>query len=83
MKAKIVQIGNSKGIRLPKSIIVDYKLDDEVAIELREDSIVITAIKKDPRAGWEEIIKKANNKLTQVEKDWLNFEDPIPEDWTW
>jgi antitoxin MazE len=83
MKAKIIQIGNSKGIRLPKSIIADYKMVDEVAIELREDSIVITAIKKDPRAGWEEIYKNADNKLTQVEKDWLNFEDPIPEDWTW
>ena len=83
MKAKIVQIGNSKGIRLPKSIIVDYKLDDEVHIELREDCIVLKPVVKDSRAGWEEIYKKAANNLTKDEKDWLNFEDPIPEDWTW
>jgi hypothetical protein len=40
-------------------------------------------VEKDPRAGWEEIYKKVDNKLTKDEKDWLNFEDPIPEDWTW
>ena len=83
MKAKIIQIGNSKGIRLPKSIIVDYKLADELQIELREDCIVLKPVVKDPRAGWEEIYKKVDNKLTKDEKDWLNFEDTIPEDWTW
>ena len=29
MKAKIIQIGNSKGIRLPKSIIVDYAVTEK------------------------------------------------------
>jgi len=83
MKAKIIQIGNSKGIRLPKSIIVDYKLDDEVQIELREDCIVLKPVEVDPRAGWEEIYKKMDHTLTQEDKDWLDFQDPIPEDWTW
>ena len=58
-------------------------LDDEVQIELREDCIVLKPVVKDSRAGWEEIYKKAANNLTKDEKDWLNFEDPIPEDWTW
>jgi len=83
MNAKIIQIGNSKGIRLPKSIIVDYKLEDELQIELREDYIVLKPVVKDPRAGWEEIYKNAANKLTKEEKIWLNFKDSIPEEWTW
>jgi antitoxin MazE len=48
MKAKIIQIGNSKGIRLPKSLIVDYKIDDEVILELRADCIVLKPVVKDP-----------------------------------
>jgi antitoxin MazE len=83
MNAKIIQIGNSKGIILPKSIIVDYKLEDELQIELREDCIVLKPVVKDPRAGWEEIYKNAANKLTKEEKEWLNFKNSIPEEWTW
>ncbi|MFM2394807.1 MAG: hypothetical protein RLZZ546_2789, partial [Bacteroidota bacterium] len=32
MKAKIIKIGNSKGIRLPNEIIKEYKLDEEVTL---------------------------------------------------
>jgi len=39
--------------------------------------------KSSKRAGWEEIYKKMDHTLTQEDKDWLDFEDPIPEDWTW
>lgn len=83
MKAKIIKIGNSKGIRLPIEIIKEYNLDEEVTLELREDCIVLKPVEVDPRAGWEEIYKKMDHTLTQEDKDWLDFEDPIPEDWTW
>jgi len=83
MKAKIIKIGNSKGIRIPNELIKSYKLDQEVTIELREDCIVLKPVEVDPRAGWEEIYKKMDHTLTQEDKDWLDFQDPIPEDWTW
>ena len=44
MKAKIIKIGNSKGIRLPNELIKEYKLDEEVTLELREDCIVIKPV---------------------------------------
>ncbi|MFY8166166.1 MAG: AbrB/MazE/SpoVT family DNA-binding domain-containing protein [Sediminibacterium sp.] len=83
MKAKIIKIGNSKGIRLPNELIKEYKLEEEVTIELREDCIVLKPVLIDPRAGWEEIYKKMDHTPTQEDKDWMNFEDDIPEDWTW
>jgi antitoxin MazE len=83
MKAKIIKIGNSKGIRIPNELIKSYNLDQEVTIELREDCIVLKPVEVDPRAGWEEIYKKMDHTLTQEDKDWLDFQDPIPEDWTW
>jgi len=51
MKAKLVQIGNSRGIRLPKPLIEEAKLKDEVDIHVREGSIIITSTTK-PRIGW-------------------------------
>ena len=83
MKAKIIKIGNSKGIRIPNELIKSYNLDQEVTIELREDCIVLKPVEVDPRAGWEEIYKKMDHTLTQEDKDWLDFQDQIPEDWTW
>ena len=83
MKAKIIKIGNSKGIRIPNELIKSYNLDQEVTIELREDCIVLKPVEVDPRAGWEEIYKKMDHTLTQEDKDWLDFQYPIPEDWTW
>ena len=83
MKAKIIKIGNSKGIRLPNELIKEYNLEEEVSIELREDCIVLKPVVIDPRAGWEEIYKKLYHTPTQEDKDWMNFEDDIPEDWTW
>ena len=83
MKAKIIKIGNSKGIRLPNELIKEYKLEEEVTIELREDCIVLKPVVIDPRAGWEEIYKKMDHTPTQEDKDWVNLEDDIPEDWTW
>ena len=83
MKSKIIKIGNSKGIRIPNELIKSYNLDQEVTIELREDCIVLKPVEVDPRAGWEEIYKKMDHTLTQEDKDWLDFQDPIPEDGTW
>ena len=83
MKAKIIKIGNSKGIRLPNELIKEYNLEEEVSIELREDCIVLKPVVIDPRAGWEEIYKKLDHTPTQEDKDWMNFGDDIPEDWTW
>jgi antitoxin MazE len=53
MKAKLVRIGNSRGIRLPKPVIEEAGLSDEVVLEVRERSVVITSV-SEPRAGWAE-----------------------------
>jgi antitoxin MazE len=53
MKAKIVPIGNSRGIRLPKTVIDQYALEGEVELEMKKDHIVVRASRR-PREGWEE-----------------------------
>jgi antitoxin MazE len=51
MKARIVQIGNSRGIRLPKTLLEEARLADEVELQAEPGRIIIRAAKP-PRAGW-------------------------------
>jgi len=51
MKSRIVQIGNSQGIRLPKVLLEEAQLADEVELEARPGRIVIRRATR-PRAGW-------------------------------
>lgn len=51
MKAKLVRIGNSRGVRIPKPLIDQVGLADEVELEIEGGAVVIrpaAAI----RAGW-------------------------------
>ena len=51
MKSRIVQIGNSRGIRLPKVLLEEAKLADEVELEAEPGRIVIRKATQ-PRSGW-------------------------------
>lgn len=53
MKANIVKMGNSRGIRIPKSVLEQTGLKDEVEITVRKDSLVIRPANK-ARAGWDD-----------------------------
>lgn len=60
METSIIKIGNSKGIRLSKSILEQYKIEDKVELIFEENMISIKPIQK-PRAGWSEKFIKMNN----------------------
>ena len=56
MKAQIIQIGNSQGIRIPKVLLEETGISGEVELEAAPDGILIRNIKK-PRGDWEERFK--------------------------
>jgi len=51
MKARLVSMGNSRGVRLPKPLIEQVGLVDEVELRLQGDGILISPVSA-PRAGW-------------------------------
>lgn len=57
MEISIINIGNSKGLLLSKTILKKYNLKDKVDITLEKEQIIIKPI-KEPRQGWEESFKK-------------------------
>jgi antitoxin MazE len=56
MQISVVQIGNSKGIRLNKMLLEKYEITDKIELILKDDCIIIKPIKsiKEPRQGWAE-----------------------------
>ena len=80
MKAKIVRIGNSRGIRLAEALIEEAGLGEYVELKVRDGAIVIAAA-AGPRAGWADAAK-----LLRERQD-VTFESDAPgcfdEEWKW
>ena len=53
VKARVVKMGNSKGVRIPKTILDQLGLGEEVELSVCEDQLVIRP-SKSPRAEWEQ-----------------------------
>ena len=70
MKTNIVRIGNSKGIRLPKSVLEQCRLKDSVEIEVEGNTLIIRPV-HEPRSGWSE----AFSGMAQHQDDKLLDED--------
>ena len=50
-KTRIVQIGNSRGFRVPKPLLERAQLPDEVEVRAEPGRLVVTGVRR-PRAGW-------------------------------
>lgn len=57
MELSVVQIGNSKGIRLTKTILDKYNITDTVELILAKEYIILKP-KATPRKGWEKSFEK-------------------------
>ena len=82
MKARLVRIGNSRGVRLPKPLIEEARLKDEVQLRVRDGAIVITSMTR-PRAGWAEAAREGRR-----QGDGGLLDEPIPtefdlKEWRW
>jgi len=82
MEAKLVRIGNSKGIRLPKSMLVQTGITERIEIEAQGQSIILRPI-KEPRSGWEASFAKSGSELSKEDHAWLdaNLASAEGDDW--
>jgi len=84
METKLVKIGNSFGIRIPKSLIRQYDLSDHIEINPTQNGILINA-KKKARAGWKEALISAVAAGHKPDDEMLEgFDDELTKDeWQW
>jgi len=57
METSIIQIGNSRGLRLSKTILEKYHIKDKVELILEKDQIILRPIES-PRKNWEDQFRK-------------------------
>ncbi len=78
METKVVQIGNSKGIRFSKTILEKYDIGETVNMRMEENCIIIEPIRK-PRHNWDESFKE----MSKNGDDILLIEDIFDEETNW
>jgi len=61
MEISIIQIGNSKGFRLSKTLIDKYNIKDKVKLIFEKDYFILKPIAQ-PRKGWDIAFKEMNEK---------------------
>ena len=53
VKTKLVRIGNSRGIRVPRVVVEQAGLSEELELEVRRRQLIVRSSVR-PRQGWEE-----------------------------
>jgi antitoxin MazE len=82
MKTRLIRIGNSRGVRLPKPLIAEAGLTDEVEIRVQAGAIVIEPANT-TRAGWavaaKQMHERGEDRLLDPPVS-TNFDE---NDWEW
>jgi len=82
MLASVVQIGDSRGIKLPQNILRELSIEDEVEVAIHNDELIIKSVERKPRQGWSEAFAK----MSEVQEDKQLLPDNIDStafEWVW
>jgi antitoxin MazE len=83
MRARVIKIGNSQGLRIPKPILEQTGIIDDVEIEVEKNQIIIRPI-KNVRDGWDVAFKimgeKGDDEPILDEKISHSWDE---EEWQW
>jgi antitoxin MazE len=85
MKTKIIRIGNSQGVRIPKPLIEESGITEEIEMILRDNEIVLRSAET-TRKDWEESFEKMAEQDDDALLDQKEIEKPSEWDeaeWTW
>ena len=58
MLVSVIQIGNSRGIRLPKAILDQLNVSEQLDLEVENQQIILKPVQDPPRQGWSEEFRK-------------------------
>ncbi|MFA6944627.1 MAG: AbrB/MazE/SpoVT family DNA-binding domain-containing protein [Pedobacter sp.] len=81
MDISVIPIGNSKGIRLSKTILEKYNITDKVELILEQDYMILKS-KSEPRSGWDNAFKSMHDSGDDQLLIQDVFDDEDLEEWT-
>lgn len=85
MKTKLIRIGNSQGVRIPKPVIEEIGLSDEIEMILKDNQIILRS-SEESRKGWDHAFEKITENHDDGLLDKEEIEQPSQWDeteWTW
>jgi antitoxin MazE len=82
MRARLVRIGNSRGVRLPKPVIEEAGLSEDVEIRVKDGAVVITPAAR-PRTGWADAARRARSRGDDLPPDAPAATRFDEEEWRW
>lgn len=84
MKIELIRIGNSRGVRIPKSVIEQCGFGACIELQV-EDGRVILARDRQPREGWKEALEAARDSIAGDELllDGIPGDEFDRNEWTW
>ena len=83
MRTRLIRIGNSRGLRIPKALIEAAGLDASLRMRVVDTGLLLERIEDDPRAGWAEAARELEDRGHAGLLD-----DPVPtvfdeSEWEW
>lgn len=84
MLTKIISIGNSRGIRIPKAMLEHVGLEDDVHLEAKNGRLILTPARK-AREGWAKAFAAAEGKEDPAADAAAEFPSTVfeEEEWEW
>lgn len=82
IRTRIVKIGNSQGIRIPKLLLEQSGIHGEVEIEIQGDHLTIRTAPR-LRTGWEEAFSSMAKHSDDILLDEVNATDWDQVEWEW
>ena len=84
MRARVIKIGNSQGIRIPKTLLEQTGISEDVELEVEKNQIIIRPL-SNPRENWdiafETMAEKWDDALLLGEEPMTHSWDE--EEWRW
>jgi len=83
MRLKLVQIGNSIGIRIPKSLLQQCGMEGEIEVEIENNTLILKPINTDPRANWDSAFSKMEKEASDRLLDSETKTEFDEKEWEW
>ena len=81
-KTRIVRIGNSQGIRVPRALLEQADLPEEVELQAQPGRLIVRAAHR-PRAGWAEAARTMRERGEDALLDESTPTRFERDEWTW
>jgi antitoxin MazE len=82
IRVQLTRIGNSRGVRIPKPVIEQCGLGDEVELRVTEQGLTI-APHRPPRSGWKDAFSREQSSSDELLLQELPANAFDREEWKW